>query len=312
MHWCTDECYKTTCTDKKTTIFLIFVALVIVGLLSFSIYLVTKPIKCEVDEIPEAANRMFKRFYKKVPRCRETSILLYPQVVAIVENDTEVHVCTGVIISKKWVLSVAHCLVLCADHSCNNLVIRAGSSHSNRGGEEYAIIHVEIHPQFNSITLKYDIGLLKVKNFNLNVRSIEIAKISSVPVRPHMHANILGWAPYNKVDVIYRDNSLKRINLTIESHIICQYRLKGGYNKFTLTHRMLCGTYPTRGGGCYTDAGGPLIIKGVVGGLAMFGQICYSCDYHMSVLIDVYYFRDFIKKFTKLKEINIDRIKIVH
>lgn len=310
MRWCTEECYEKTCRDKKTTIFLIFIAVIIIGLLIFSIYLVAKPIRCEKRPIPETENRMYKKFYKKTPRCRETSILLYPQVVAIVENDTEVHICTGVIISEEWVLSVAHCLVLCADRSCNNLVVRAGSSHSNRGGKEYNIIHVEIHPQFDSISLKYNVGLLQVAKFNLNDRHIEVAKISSVPVQPNMHVDVLGWAPYNKVDVIYRDNSLKKINLTLESHVICQYRLKGGYNRFSLTEHMLCGTYPTRGGGCYTDAGGPLIIKGAVGGLAMFGQICYSCDYHMSVLINVYHFRDFIKKFAKIKEIDVDSMNI--
>ena len=85
-----------------------------------------------------------------------------PYQVSIQSKSDGKHFCGGSIINNKYVLTAAHCV---SGQSISNIKIKAGFSSQNNPGsnlQSYNAKRVVVHPNFNSVTLDYDIALIEI------------------------------------------------------------------------------------------------------------------------------------------------------
>ncbi|KAK4879308.1 hypothetical protein RN001_007454 [Aquatica leii] len=285
------EFFKVVCADKRTGIFMTLIFALVLSLMGLSVYLVVRPIECIEQKRYIYVNKMYETrqaLCQKRINCREIPIVRFPQAVAIVEKGTNLHVCSGVIISDQWILTAARCAAFCNSNECSNYRIRAESSYSNRDGKLFNVTKILIHPLFNESTLEHDLALIQTDRNN-NVGGISFS--NSIPIS----AELYGWTPFSKADVPYRDNILKIMDFNIIPNDLCNIYLKGEYANIKLRSNMICATLNFQEGGCYIDSGSPLVSDNRLIGIAMFGKLCYSCPSNMAVFTNIHRYEQFIQ-----------------
>lgn len=157
--------------------------------------------------------------------------------VVVVANRAGPGLCTGVLISPRYVLTAGHC-------AGGSLEVLFGSP-SRSAARRVAVRGAILHPQFRRDPVEYDLGLLRL------VRPVRIAPVpiagpveSRDLVRPHGEATILGWGSIvpggEKPDVLRR-----------ASILFTAIRIDG----LQITY------WSERGGPCGGDSGGPMLVQ---------------------------------------------------
>lgn len=95
-------------------------------------------------------------------------------------NNTMVyrHRCGGSIISKRWIISAAHCTQGKLARPTRMMIV-AGAHHFQNDGRIYYLKRIVNHPKFNRRNLKNDICLLQTRKaieFHKRVRAIRLNK----------------------------------------------------------------------------------------------------------------------------------------
>ena len=156
----------------------------------------------------------------------------------VLAQDSGPDVCTGSLISSRFVLTAAHCA-----HDGRFVL---WGNRSKTAARRIAVREVIRHPQYTSQPNAYDIGLLRLVR-PLHVRPVAIAgrAESWALLRSASSATILGWG--HTVTGVERPDILLRMEIQF-----ADLRIIG-------THIA----YDTpRGGPCGGDSGGPLLITG--------------------------------------------------
>ncbi|XP_031351316.1 chymotrypsin-1-like [Photinus pyralis] len=191
----------------------------------------------------------------------------YPYQVSIRVGDQ--HNCGGSIIDDTYILTAAHCLV---GFEFVPMSVTVGSNTLNKGGDSYEISKRRPHPGFDPMTIKNDIGLLKLKTpivFNANVKPIQVETTYS---DGNFGCVLSGWGMMSFPGD--SPNELQYINLETIPLAVCDeiWRRSGG---IPIDETQIC-TYTKVGqGACRGDSGGPLADRsGVQIGVVSFGQPC--------------------------------------
>ncbi|XP_050667832.1 venom serine protease 34-like isoform X2 [Leptidea sinapis] len=205
----------------------------------------------------------------------------FPMMAGLVEYEGQASIiCGGVIISNRYVLTAAHCLL---DRNYNNLAIIVGEHDTSTGAETpgtraYRLSQFLPHPMFNKNTYDYDIAILKT------AQQMEFNEYVSAACLPFKFANydfanqkviILGWGTLFIGGP--RPNVLQKVEVNVISQPSCQRSVR------TLTSRQMC-TFTPGKDACQYDSGGPLLYTdpqtGLLfsTGLVSFGQSCASAD----------------------------------
>ncbi|KAH9494808.1 Ovochymase-1 [Bulinus truncatus] len=168
--------------------------------------------------------------------------------------------CSGVLISDLWILTVAHCF-----NSTRSLVL--GRTDLERwtpsAVERKAALEIA-HANYNTVTKESDIGLIKLSRaveFNNHVRPICVYRAPPSEFIYPQKCYVTGWGMRNPKDRQLTKH-LKQLRVNVMPHGYCRFlwSLKG----VVIHSGHICLDFNTTapsGGVCSGDSGGPLNCK---------------------------------------------------
>ncbi|XP_011501547.1 PREDICTED: trypsin-1-like [Ceratosolen solmsi marchali] len=217
----------------------------------------------------------------------ETDIRHHPYQVTL--QYSGMHNCGGSIISKKWIVTAAHCISI----SGYTYTVGAGSNH-RFNGKLYNVSRLVPHPNYVLFGNDYDIALIKIAEkfkYSPNIKPIKL------PKRELKHGetvNVTGWG------LITEGGSDTDILMKVTLPIVNRKLCKSAYKHINLiTNRMICAGRLGSGGkdSCQGDSGGPLSANDTLYGIVSWGYGCARPNYP-GVYTNVAYFRRWIANIT--------------
>uniref|UniRef100_A0A3Q2DZV4 Coagulation factor IX n=1 Tax=Cyprinodon variegatus TaxID=28743 RepID=A0A3Q2DZV4_CYPVA len=180
-----------------------------------------------------------------------------PWQVGLIANPSGLLFCGGSILSERWIVTAAHCLV----EAKGSFFIRVGEHNTDikEGGEQdYEVLKEHMHPRYNaSLNLyNHDIALLFLKapiNFSATVRPICIGPMAFIEalLKQPSPATVSGWGRTRFLGST--SNILQKIEVPFTDQTEC----KRSSNE-RITPLMFCaGYYDVAKDACQGDSGGP-------------------------------------------------------
>ncbi|XP_077291820.1 trypsin beta-like [Arctopsyche grandis] len=206
---------------------------------------------------------------------QEAKIEQRPYQVSLITTDADDtnYLCGGSILSRRWILTAAHCL-----EGIKAVEVRAGSDHFAVGGFTVKTMKYKIHPQYNSATKDYDIAVLDLMTNILPINNKTIKAVALAPSGTNLPngtaVTVSGFGTTREGGQV--SETLMEVTINIVDRATCQK----AYN--TITSRMICAG--VTGGGkdsCQGDSGGPLVrdSDNIQVGVVSFGIGCARKDY---------------------------------
>ncbi|TVL92708.1 trypsin-like serine protease [Streptomyces sp. SAJ15] len=186
--------------------------------------------------------------------------------------------CGGVAISRRTVLTAAHCLrtdVLGVDwRDIPDLRLIAGRGDLGADdGEEVPLQRVWINPAYDTFTNAWDVAVLTVSRPLPISKVIPIAEAGGTEYQPGTAAAVYGWGDM-------RGNGsyaagLRSAHVKVLDDTVCERAYPGTRNGTYHRPSMLCAGLPSGGrDACQGDSGGPLVARGRLIGLVSWGSGC--------------------------------------
>lgn len=185
----------------------------------------------------------------------------FPFMVAIIERGAQS--CGGSIISRRWVLTAAHCVM----ESPRLLKVYSGSESIFGEGYTHDIRRVVIHSSYDKYTLENDIAVISVRQ--PFARENNTKRIQLFSANEEIDAGTLGlvagWGKGNNPDHL-----LHVAYVPVVARHLC-HSLLGIY----IPRSAICAGFDSGGAdACQGDSGGPLVVDGRLAGITSFGFGC--------------------------------------
>ncbi|KAJ8276411.1 hypothetical protein COCON_G00081630 [Conger conger] len=202
-----------------------------------------------------------------------------PWQVALMDKHTRIGFCGGSILSDKWVITAAHCLL---EGKTNSIFIRVGEHnvHKKDGSErDHEIAEKHIHPRYNSAQSQYnnDLALLLVDKpilFSDYVLPICLGPkdFTETLLRAGPTSLVSGWGK------VRFEGAESPILQKVEVPYVDRLQCKGSSND-RITRFMFCAGYDTeKRDSCQGDSGGPHATKlgdtWFLTGIVSWGEQC--------------------------------------
>lgn len=169
---------------------------------------------------------------------QSATISQVPYQVSLRQSNS--HICGGSIISKKYILTAAHCI---GSTNPSLYSVRVGSTYSNSGGSVVAVAAITKHPNYNKPTHNNDFAIIRlknpIKNYSSSVKNIALAPANQYLSGGSM-AKISGWGRLSE-----NGGSTTRLQV-VDVPLIALSSCKSKYGSL-ITDQMVCAGYASGG-----------------------------------------------------------------
>lgn len=202
----------------------------------------------------------------------EADIKNFPYQVSVTYNGQ--HRCGGSIITRKSVITAAHCTYAAPNFT---LGILAGTTTLNGEGVRISAVDYFTHPQFDAFTLDNDVSvviLAKKVDFAETIQPVRLMGPGDT-VNNGALAIVSGWG--STQEGASSSKQLMYTNVPVIDRQKCEetYKLHNA-----VTANMVCAGWLTGGRDtCQGDSGGPLVIGDTLIGIVSWGYGCARPNY---------------------------------
>ncbi|XP_052739973.1 chymotrypsin-2-like [Bicyclus anynana] len=182
---------------------------------------------------------------------------------ASLQTLTGYHVCGGAVISRRHLVTAAHCVI---GAEKEHIKVVVGTTDLDYGGLDYNVELIHIHEKYN-ISLKLnDIAILRIKGlFDLD----KVIRLEYKELNEHDTVILSGFGAKEPNGESSR--RMYAINLTVLNQETCKYAMRHTREVFD---SMLCTFTRIGQGGCHGDSGGPLTRNYKLVGIVSWGIPC--------------------------------------
>lgn len=180
--------------------------------------------------------------------------------VVILQNTRTMEQCTGTLVTRRWVLTAAHCVPGRA-----GATFRVGVGNRLGGLDDIIQTRAYVrHPSYRDRGTRHDVALLRLGR-DAPATPVSMAGPGDGGLyRPGTDARIVGWGLTNKLQPTAR---LLEGKTKLRSHRTCGSYFGGSYDKGLMT----CAG-GLRADNCMGDSGGPLLVERKIIGIVNFGD----------------------------------------
>lgn len=179
----------------------------------------------------------------------------YPWAAALVFpiQGINIQYCGGSLISKRWILTAAHC-----DVSLSDKVILGRDDLRLPGGEILGVADFIPHRRFDSDTLDFDIALVKLSTSS-DQEIVSLIEAGSDLESPPTKATVIGWG-VTSPGAPDTSPILQEVQIPILKNTKCKELYKEAGEE--ITENMICAAFSEgEKDSCQGDSGGPMQVR---------------------------------------------------